>query len=635
MAEGFWLIPFFPALSTLVLLLLGSRLPRKWAPVQACLSVGLSFAFSLFGFFHLLAAGHDSPALSRNLFDWISSGSFSVPFAFSFDQLTAVMCLVVTGVGLLIHVYSAGYMAGDRDYSRYFGLLNLFTFFMLVLVMAGNIVLMFVGWEGVGLCSYLLIGFWFERPSAAKAGMKAFVVNRVGDAAFILGILLLVLALGSPDFARINESAASGALAPGLVTLAAILLFVGACGKSAQIPLYVWLPDAMEGPTPVSALIHAATMVTAGVYMVARLNGLYSASPTAGAVVAIVGGVTAVFAASMGLVQNDIKRVLAYSTISQIGYMFIGCGVGAYAAGIFHLTAHAFFKGLLFLAAGSVIHALSGEQDIRKMGGLRKHLPRTYPAFLAGTLAISGLPFFSGFFSKDAILTAAFMNGHFLAWGLGLAGAVMTSFYMFRLLFLTFFGEERLTAEARHHLHESPPVMTVPLIILAVLSVIGGYVGLPAVLGERADLIGRFLEPLARAGHAPFSVAIEWNLILVSTAAATAGLFIAYLFYIRYPLTPGRLAARFPAVYRVLVGKYYVDELYDAVIVRPAVRGAGFVYTHFDLRVIDGALNGSAGAADAAGRGLGRLQTGLVKDYALAFLLAVVIFLGIILSVKI
>jgi NADH-quinone oxidoreductase subunit L len=635
MAQGFWLIPFFPALSTLVLLLFGSRLPRKWAPVQACLAVGASFLFSLSGFIGLLSSGPEPAALGRTLFPWISSGAFAVPLAFSFDQLTAVMCLVVTGVGLLIHVYSAGYMAGDRDYSRYFGLLNLFTFFMLVLVMAGNIVLMFVGWEGVGLCSYLLIGFWFERPAAAKAGMKAFVVNRVGDAAFILGILSLVLALGSPDFARINGAAASGALAPGLATLAAVLLFIGACGKSAQIPLYVWLPDAMEGPTPVSALIHAATMVTAGVYMVARLNGLYSASPAAGSLVATVGAVTAVFAASMGLVQNDIKRVLAYSTISQIGYMFIGCGVGAYAAGIFHLMAHAFFKGLLFLAAGSVIHALSGEQDIRKMGGLRKHLPRTYPTFLAGTLAISGLPLFSGFFSKDAILTGAYMSGHVFVWTLGVLAAVMTSFYMFRLLFLTFFGEARMTAEAKHHLHESPPVMTVPLIILAVLSVIGGYVGLPAVLGDRADLIARFLEPLARRPHVAAEASAEWNLILVSTAAAAAGLFIAYLFYFRYPLTPGRLAARFPALYRLLAGKYYVDEIYDAAIVRPAVRGAELVYAHFDLKVIDGALNGSAAAAAAAGRGLGRLQTGLVKDYALAFLLAVVVFLGFILFVKI
>jgi NADH-quinone oxidoreductase subunit L len=635
MAESFWLIPLIPALSTLMLLLFGSKISRKWVSIQACLSVFISFVISLVAFIHLLGMPQESARLTKILLPWISSGALSAPLAVSFDPLAAVMCLVVTGVGFLIHVYSVGYMAKDRDYSRYFGLLNLFTFFMLVLVMASNIVLMFVGWEGVGLCSYLLIGFWFERPSAAKAGMKAFIVNRIGDAAFILGILFLVVNVGSPDFARINEMAAGGALAPGLTTLIAILLFVGAAGKSAQIPLYVWLPDAMEGPTPVSALIHAATMVTAGVYMVSRLNGLYSASPVAGSVVAAIGAVTAVFAATMALVQTDIKKILAYSTISQIGYMFIGCGVGAYAAGIFHLTTHAFFKSLLFLAAGSVIHALSGEQDIRKMGGLRKHLPRTFPAFMAGALAISGIPFLSGFFSKDAILTSAFSSGNTLVWALGLAGAIMTAFYMFRLVFLVFFGEEKMGAEAKHHLHESPPVMTVPLTILAVFSVLAGYVGLPAVVGEKADVFGRFLEAVLRTPGAVFSSAVAWNLILVSTAAAVGGLFIAYLFYIRYPLTPGWLAARFPGFYKVLVGKYYVDEVYDAVIVRPIVRGSELVYDHLDLKVIDGALNGSAAAANAAGLGLSRLQTGLIKDYTLAFLLGVVLFVGFILLLKI
>lgn len=631
MAESLWLIPLIPALSTLILLLFGAKLSRKWISFQACLAVFLSLVLSFAALVRLLRMSQEAAAPAKTVLSWISSGAFKVDFSFPFDSLAAVMCLVVTGVGFLIHVYSAGYMAEDRDYARYFGLLNLFTFFMLVLVMASNIVLMFVGWEGVGLCSYLLIGFWFERPSAAKAGMKAFIVNRMGDAAFILGILFLVLNVGSPEFAKINAAAAGGALAPGLVTLIAVLLFIGAVGKSAQIPLYVWLPDAMEGPTPVSALIHAATMVTAGVYMVCRLNGLYSASPVAGSIIAITGAVTAVFAATMALVQTDIKRVLAYSTISQIGYMFIGCGVGAYAAGMFHLTTHAFFKSLLFLAAGSVIHALSGEQDIRKMGGLRKHLPRTFPAFLAGVLAISGIPFLSGFFSKDAILTSAFSSGKYVVWALGLIGAVLTAFYMFRLVFLTFFGEERLSEEAKHHLHESPPVMTMPLIILAVFSVIAGYIGLPAVFGEKADLFGRFLEPVVRAGAAPHAAAVEWNLILVSTAAAVGGLFISYLFYIRYPLIPGRLSSRFPRIYRVLVGKYYVDEFYNAVIVRPAVRGGELVYGHFDLRIVDGALNRSAAAANAAGRVLSRLQTGLIKDYALAFLLGITLFIGLIL----
>jgi len=635
MAGSFWLIPLIPALSTLILLLLGSGLSRKWVSIQACLSVFLSFILSLASFIHLLRMPGETPAVVKTLLPWISSGTLSAPISLSFDPLTAVMCLVVTCVGFLIHVYSVGYMASDRDYSRYFGFLNLFTFFMLVLVMASNIVLMFVGWEGVGLCSYLLIGFWFERPAASRAGMKAFIVNRIGDAAFILGILFLIVTVGSPDFARINSAAAGGGLAPSLVTLIAILLFAGAVGKSAQIPLYVWLPDAMEGPTPVSALIHAATMVTAGVYMVARLNGLYSASPVASSVVATIGAVTAVFAATMALVQTDIKRVLAYSTISQIGYMFIGCGVGAYAAGIFHLATHAFFKSLLFLAAGSVIHALSGEQDIRKMGGLRRHLPRTFPTFLAAALAISGIPFLSGFFSKDAILTSAFSSGHIVVWVLGLAGAIMTAFYMFRLVFLVFYGQEKAGAEAQHHLHESPSVMTVPLMILAVFSVLAGYVGLPAVVGEKADVFGRFLEPVLRLPGAVLSAAVEWNLILVSTVAAVGGLFIAYLFYLRYPRTPGVLVARFPWIYKVLVGKYYVDEFYDAAIVRPVVRGSELVYDHFDLKVIDGSLNGSAAAANAAGLGLSRLQTGLIKDYALAFLLGVVLFVGFILFLKI
>ncbi|MGD1009789.1 MAG: NADH-quinone oxidoreductase subunit L [Candidatus Aminicenantales bacterium] len=634
MAGIFWLIPLVPAASSVVLVLSGSRISRKAVSLQACLAVLVSFILSLAVLAQILRMPPGSARLTKTLLGWITSGAFSAPVTFSVDPLAAVMCLVVTGVGFLIHVYSVGYMAEDRSYARYFGLLNLFTFFMLVLVMASNIVLMFVGWEGVGLCSYLLIGFWFERSAAAKAGMKAFIVNRIGDAGFILGILFLVSSVGSPEFAKINAAAAGGVLGPGLVTLAAILLFIGAAGKSAQIPLYVWLPDAMEGPTPVSALIHAATMVTAGVYMVARLNGLYSASPAAGSIVASIGAVTAVFAASIALVQTDIKKVLAYSTISQLGYMFIGCGVGAYGAGIFHLTTHAFFKSLLFLGAGSVIHALSGEQDIRKMGGLRKLLPRTFPAFLVAALAISGIPFLSGFFSKDAILTSAFMGGHYAVWGLGLLGAGLTAFYMFRLVFLVFFGESRLGDGAKRHLHESPRSMTTPLFILAVLSALAGFIGLPAVVGEKADLFGRFLEPVVRAANLPFPEAIEWNLILVSTAAAVGGLFIAYLFYIRYLLIPGQLAARAPWIYRVLVGKYYIDEIYDAVIVRPAVRGSELVYAQFDLKIIDGALDGSASAANLAGLGLSRLQTGLIKDYALAFLLGLVLFLGAILVLK-
>ena len=412
MTDIFWLIPFVPALSTFILAVFGRKLPKKYVSFQACLAVFGSFIISVISFMGLLQTSHGSYPLVKNLFSWINAGSFNVNLSLQLDPLSAVMAMVVSGVGFIIHVYSVGYMAKDEGYTRYFTYLNLFTFAMLILVMASNVVLMFVGWEGVGLCSYLLIGFWFEKHSAANAGKKAFIVNRVGDVGFLLGIMFIFIHIGSGEFTAINNAIGGGAITQGLATLIAILLFVGAIGKSAQIPLYVWLPDAMEGPTPVSALIHAATMVTAGVYMVARMNLLYSFSGTAAQIVAVVGAVTAVYAATMALTQNDIKRVLAYSTISQIGYMFIGCGVGAYAAGMFHLYTHAFFKSLLFLAAGSVMHALSGEMDMKKMGGLRKYLPLTYPTFLIGAIAIAGVPILSGFFSKDAILTSAYANGY-------------------------------------------------------------------------------------------------------------------------------------------------------------------------------------------------------------------------------
>jgi len=631
MAGLFWLIPLLPGAGALVLLLFGRLLPRRWAAVLASAAVLTSFLLSLAAFVPLVRRGPGAPGLTKTLMTWIASGVFSSSLSFHFDQLAAVMALVVTGVGFLIHVYSAGYMAGDERPSQYFAFLNLFTFFMLVLVLAADIVLMFVGWEGVGLCSYLLIGFWFDRPAAAKAGMKAFVVNRIGDAAFIVGVLVLLGTVGSGGFAAINGAAAAGTLPPALATLAAVLLFAGATGKSAQIPLHVWLPDAMEGPTPVSALIHAATMVTAGVYMVCRLAGLFSASPAASAVVAWVGAATAVFAATMALVQNDIKRVLAYSTISQIGYMFLGCGVGAYAAGLFHLVTHAFFKSLLFLAAGSVIHALAGEQDMRRMGGLRKRLPATFPVFLVGALAISGVPFLSGFFSKDAILTSAFAGGHYALYGLGLAGAVLTALYMFRLIYLTFFGEERAAPSAGHGIHESPPVMTVPLVILAVLSVLAGYLGLPVLLGERADLFGRFVSGVfGREAH-HLALTTEAVLVFLATLSALAGIGLAFIFYRRSPDLPRRLAARLPRLYRLLVGKYYVDEAYEAAIVRPLLRSSDWVYRNFDLKIIDGALDGAAAATGAAGRGLSVLQSGLLRDYALAILLGAILFLGVIL----
>ncbi|OGD23693.1 MAG: NADH-quinone oxidoreductase subunit L [Candidatus Aminicenantes bacterium RBG_13_59_9] len=631
MAELFWLIPLIPGGSSLLLVLFGTKLSRRWVAWQASSAVFLSFLLSLAAFVHLARLPNASPGLTKTLLPWISSGSFSSPIAFVFDHLTAVMAIVVTGVGLLIHVYSTAYMAGDRSYARYFAHLNLFTFFMLVLVMASDLVLMFVGWEGVGLCSYLLIGFWFERPAAAKAGMKAFVVNRVGDAAFIIGILFLLANVGGSSFASINKAAAGAILPSGIVTLTAILLFVGATGKSAQIPLYIWLPDAMEGPTPVSALIHAATMVTAGVYMVCRLSGLYAASVPATTVVAWIGAATAIFAATMALVQHDIKKVLAYSTISQIGYMFIGCGVGAYSAGMFHLVTHAFFKSLLFLAAGSVIHAISGEQDMRRMGDLKKHLPVTFPVFLIGALAISGVPFLSGFFSKDAILTSAFSGGQYALYGMGLLGAVLTAFYMFRLVYLTFYGEGRMTREAGHHIHESPRAMTIPLVFLAAFSILAGYVGLPILFGEKADLFGRFLEGSVKTVSHHLAVSTEGLLVVLATAASLLGIALANVFYRRTPALPGRLASLFPSIHRLLVGKYYIDEVYDAVAVRPLVGGAEKIYERFDLKIIDGALNGSASAAGLAGKGLNFLQSGLVRDYALAFLIGTIIFLGFLL----
>ena len=632
MTEFFWLIPFAPALSTFILVVFGRRLPKRYVSFQACSAIFISFIISVISFIGLLGTNPESIPIVKTLFSWIRAGTFGADFSLQLDPLSAIMCLVVTGVGFLIHVYSVGYMADDRSYTRYFTLLNLFAFAMLILVMASNMVLMFVGWEGVGLCSYLLIGFWFEKHSAANAGKKAFIVNRIGDAGFILGLLFMFITVGSVEFRSINEAIGGGLLNQGMATLIALLLFLGATGKSAQIPLYVWLPDAMEGPTPVSALIHAATMVTAGVYMVSRMNLLFTLSGTASQVVAIVGALTAIYAATMALTQNDIKRVLAYSTISQIGYMFIGCGVGAYAAGMFHLYTHAFFKSLLFLAAGSVMHALSGELDIRKMGGLRKYLPLTYPTFLVGAIAIAGVPFFSGFFSKDAILTMAFANGQYFVWALGLMGAVLTAFYMFRLIFLTFYGEERLDQHAKEHLHESPRVMTVPLVILAFFSIVAGYVGLPVVLGKKLDLFGRFLEPMIKpAGEGHLSLGTEWLLILVSVAVALCGIFIAYAFYLQKPQAPHALVRQFPWLYKLLYNKYYVDEIYNAVFVNPMIRSSEIVYNNFDLKVIDGTLNGSASAANWSGKVLSYLQTGFIKDYALIFLVGIVIVIGFLL----
>jgi NADH-quinone oxidoreductase subunit L len=551
-------------------------------------------------------------------FEWMEAGGFSVPFALLVDPLSCVMMLVVTGVGSLIHIYSLGYMAHDDEKVRYFSYLNLFTFFMLLLVLAGNLPLMFVGWEGVGLCSYLLIGFWFKKDSASAAGLKAFVVNRVGDAGLILGMVFMFHTLGSLDLVNLADNAS--ALAPeglwefGPATIACLLLFVGATGKSAQIPLHVWLPDAMEGPTPVSALIHAATMVTAGVYMVARLGPLYAISATAMTTVAVIGAVTALMAATIALVQTDIKRVLAYSTVSQLGYMFLACGVGAFGVGVFHLYTHAFFKALLFLGSGSVIHAMSGEQDMQRMGGLRTKIPWTFWTFLAAALAIAGIPVFSGFFSKDEILLAAL--GHPVLFGIGAFTALLTAFYMARLLLLTFFGSFRGSPEAEHHVHESPPSMVVPLALLAIGSTVGGFVKVPQIL-----------EPVFRGAELELHHA-GW-LPVVATLSAAVGIVGAWYLYLSMPhLRAGMASALQPAL-RVFRAKYYWDHVYDAFVRRVVVDGSrALLWERFDAGIIDGAVNG-VGTITAALAGVLRpLQSGLVRHYALLILAGAVALLG-------
>jgi len=571
---------------------------------------------------HLLAL----PAGARlvdDVYVWIEAPPFRADVAFRLDALSAVMTLIVTGVGFLIHVYSVGYMEHDESVPRFFAYLNLFMFSMLLLVLADNLVVLFVGWEGVGLCSYLLIGFWYEKEENAAAGKKAFIVNRIGDVGMVLGLLLLAwtTADGSVmglDFAHIEAHAA--ALTGGTATAIALLLLLGAAGKSAQLPLYVWLPDAMAGPTPVSALIHAATMVTAGIYMIARLHVVFEASPFALMVVTLVGAATALFAATIALVQTDIKKVLAYSTVSQLGFMVLALGVGAFATAIFHVMTHAFFKGLLFLGAGSVIHGMGGEQDVQKMGGLRTKMPVTFWTFLIGTLAIAGAPGFAGFFSKDEILWHTWATGHQALWAVGALTAALTAFYMFRLLFLTFFGELRADPEVAHHVHESPPVMTMPLVILAVLSIVGGWIGLPEHwLWNNA--LGKFLAPAT--GHPHLLVhdaTLELVLMVVATLLAFAGAAVAYVFYVRLPGLPHVLAWRFAVLYRLLYDKYRVDELYDALVVRPYVRLSYFLWRVVDQTLIDGAVNGTATTVLVNGQLWRRLQDGDVQHYAVIFL---------------
>ncbi len=620
-----WLLLLFPLLGVLVNTFLGPRIGKRAVGWVACLAVGLAFAASLALLVDLAALPPDGRRVEVPIYTWMAVGGFQIPFALLLDPLSLLMAAVVTGVSLIIHIYSIGYMAEDARYARFFTYLNLFVLMMLTLVLANNYLVMYVGWEGVGLCSYLLIGFWFERKSAADAGKKAFLVNRVGDFGFALGILLIFSLFGTLQFSSVLDPDVARTVlgGTGLAGWVTLLLFMGATGKSAQIPLYVWLPDAMEGPTPVSALIHAATMVTAGVYMVARNYVLFELAPSTMAVVAGIGAATAFFAATMALVNNDIKRILAYSTISQLGYMFVAVGVGAYAAGMFHLTTHAFFKALLFLCAGSVMHAMRDELNIQKMGGLREKIPVTYWTFAVGAAALAGVPLFSGFFSKDEILWRAFGKNP-VVWAVGLATAFLTAVYIFRALFVAFWGKPR-DKKAWDHAHESPRIMTVPLVILAVLSFAGGYIGLPHL-----SLVEGWLEPVfhaSEAGHAAGG-AVEWVLMAVSAVVALGGMALAYYLYVVRPDLPVRLGKQYNFLYRVLYNKYWVDELYAAVFVEP-LRGLGrWVAAFLDPRVVDGAVNGVAWLTGQGGAGVSRLQTGYLRHYAVALLLGAVLVVG-------
>ncbi len=666
------LIPLLPFLGFLVNATVGRRSSKSVSGGLASLAMIAAFAVSVVSVWQLAAMAPAARVVDQRLYTWIASGDLTVDLAFRLDPLSAVMLLVITGIGSLIHIYSTSYMhdEADSEFARYFSYLNLFAAFMLVLVLGSNFVVLFVGWEGVGLCSYLLIGFWFKKKSASDAGKKAFVVNRIGDYAFILGMLALFARFGTLDFQGVASAVAP--LAPetsfGILSLATLLLFIGATGKSAQIPLFVWLPDAMEGPTPVSALIHAATMVTAGVYMIGRNAVLFSHAPETMMIVAVIGAATALMAGTIGLVQNDIKRVLAYSTVSQLGLMFLAMGVGAFGAGIFHLYTHAFFKALLFLGSGAVIHALHGEQDIRNMGGLRKFLPVTYWTFVIGSLAIAGVPGLAGFFSKDEILFDTFAGGHAILWVMGALTSLLTATYMFRLVFLTFHGDRRNDAPSHRpaddshqhvsaalhqpdpasHLHDAPPAMAFALIVLAIGSVLAGYVGVPHALGGH-NYVGAWLEPsfeaplaganreIAEAAGAPAAAGeegvdetrLELTLMGVSSVIALLGIGIAFQIWIKRRQVADAMARQFGPLYRLLLNQYYVDELYDATVVQPIrVTAQDGLWRAVDVRVIDGAVNAMGTVVSGGAATLRRLQTGSVRTYAGSLFIGVVMVLG-------
>jgi len=625
------LIPGLPFLGFLLNGLLNKRLSGTVAGAIGTLAVLGSFCLSLFLFLNF------QYQYTVNLFDWISVGSLQIPFSYQIDQLSLLMLLLITGVGTLIHIYSIGYMHHDENVGKFFSFLNLFVFSMLILVLGANFVILFIGWEGVGLCSYLLIGFWNKNTSYNNAAKKAFIINRVGDLGFLLGIFLIYLTFNSVQYAEVFQKASLGQFGTygvGVCTVITLLLFVGAMGKSAQLPLYTWLPDAMAGPTPVSALIHAATMVTAGIYLVLRSNVLFTLAPQTLEVVGIIGLATALFAATIGLAQNDIKKVLAYSTVSQLGYMFLALGVMGYTSSFFHVLTHAFFKALLFLGAGSVIHAMSNEQDMRRMGGLRKALPITFLTMLIGCLAISGIPPFAGFFSKDEILSHVYEHSKVM-WAIGVFTSFLTAFYMFRLLFLTFFGEFRGTEEQRHHLHESPASMTLPLIVLAVLSAVGGFMGAPMFVGKHflADYLAPIFTYSKQILPAAFTTepehSTELMLMGISVLVAVIGIVLAYVQYVARAQRPAEDDAQRSAPENLVYHKYYIDELYDTIIVKPVMALSTGLYKFVENGIIDPIVNGVGRVTLAGGRALRNVQTGSVETYLILMVIGIVLILGL------
>ena len=621
-----WLIPLLPFAGFLINGLGRNVFPKSVIGLIGCSTVLASFVLSVLTFNQLSNGDH----IEVHLFNWFELDTFKASFSFLVDRLSVIMMLIITGVGFLIHVYSTGYMHDDKGFGKFFAYLNLFIFFMLLLVMGSNYLIMFIGWEGVGLCSYLLIGFWYTNADYADAAKKAFIMNRIGDLGFLIGIFLLIAYFGSSEFSEIfpRAIATHGIEIP--FTLITLLLFVGAVGKSAQLPLFTWLPDAMAGPTPVSALIHAATMVTAGVYMIARSNVLFSLAPITLEVIAITGLTTAVIAALIAISQTDIKKVLAYSTVSQLGYMFLGLGVGAYTGAFFHVLTHAFFKALLFLGAGSVIHATSNEQDMRKMGGLKGKLKLTFATMLIGTIAISGLPPFAGFFSKDEILSAVFEHSKTM-YVIGVLTAMLTSFYMFRMLYLTFYGKFRGTAEQEHHLHESPPSMTIPLVVLAVLSIVGGFIGIPAVFGGH-HWLQQWLAPVFQLSapllpKADAVASTEITLMILSVAGALIALIYAYLRYVKGGHVPASDEEERPGLVNLSYHKFYVDELYDFLIRKPLDSLSVFFYKIVDLLAIDGIVNGFGKITLGASKRLRLLQTGNVGFYIFVMVLGIIAIL--------